>query len=317
VTIGGEALVSNAVVLSNAPPVVESVNFVPRALGPGDSLGVETSATDPDGDEIILEYAWEINGEPSGRESRIREDVALKRNDVLTVTITPFDGHDRGAPITLRRTIQNVPPAIDGLMDARWDGDAYSCRVQARDGDGDPLVYALKKAPPGMSVEPSTGAIRWTVPGDLQGKVPVTVSVSDGNGGEASYDLRPIAPTAPDLPRGLPGSSAESRQALPFPHRQNGKGCYERKKVDGNECIVRLALPDAHGASSSTASRTRWDRDGNRVRGQGAVVQAVVDPQPQFVPAGYVRDQRNGIHVRRRQGGGTARGPFQENPMEG
>ncbi|HZD54925.1 MAG TPA: putative Ig domain-containing protein [Candidatus Aquicultoraceae bacterium] len=219
VTIGGEALVSNAVVLSNAPPVVESVNFVPRALGPGDSLGVETSATDPDGDEIILEYAWEINGEPSGRESRIREDVALKRNDVLTVTITPFDGHDRGAPITLRRTIQNVPPTIDGLMDARWDGDAYSCRVQARDGDGDPLVYALKKAPPGMSVEPSTGAIRWTVPGDLQGKVPVTVSVSDGNGGEASYDLfltigeePPQKGSPPDRPSGRARTAGTSGQ---------------------------------------------------------------------------------------------------------
>lgn len=180
--------VSDVAVSSNSPPVVQSVNFIP-GVGPGDSLGVEVTAVDPDGDDVHFDYSWEVNGEPAGGESRLREDVALKRGDVLVVTITPFDGQERGTPVKLRREIQNVPPRIAGVGESRLDADLFSCRVQARDEDGDPLAYSLKKAPPGMSVEPSTGRIRWVVPREAPGPVPVTVSVSDGNGGEASYDL--------------------------------------------------------------------------------------------------------------------------------
>jgi hypothetical protein len=36
-----------------------------------------------------------------------------------------------------------------------------------------------------MTINPSTGLIRWNVPADFKGRAPVTVSVTDGYGGEA------------------------------------------------------------------------------------------------------------------------------------
>lgn len=172
---------------SNAPPAIRSVKFIPEVFRPGDSLGVEVSGSDSDGDNVIFEYAWEKNGVPAG--SSYRFEGELKRNDVIAVTITPFDGEIRGRSLTLSREIRNVPPTIKGVKDARLEGDTYSCRVVAVDPDGDPLTYVLKDAPSEMSIDASTGTIRWEIPPGIRGKIPVTVSVSDGSGGNASYAM--------------------------------------------------------------------------------------------------------------------------------
>ena len=171
----------------NSPPEIRSVKFVPEVFRKGDTLGVEVSGSDSDGDDVIYEYAWEKNGTPAGTTNRV--EGALKRNDVIAVTITPFDGEVRGRSVTLRREIRNVPPSIEGVKDGRIEGDTYTCRVMAVDPDGDPLTYVLKDAPSGMSIDGSTGTIRWEIPPGFRGKVPATVSVSDGSGGNALYTM--------------------------------------------------------------------------------------------------------------------------------
>ena len=80
-----------------------------------------------------------------------------------------------------------------GLLVERYD--------VADDGDDDPLSFALTEFPPGMTIEPGTGAIRWTVPDGFVGTAPVSVTVSDGHGGEAAYPfsltIREEAPKEP------------------------------------------------------------------------------------------------------------------------
>jgi hypothetical protein len=56
--------------------------------------------------------------------------------------------------------------------------------LKATDPDGDTLTYALKSAPAGMTINPSTGLIKWNVLPEFIGKAPITVSVKDGHGGE-------------------------------------------------------------------------------------------------------------------------------------
>ena len=60
------------------------------------------------------------------------------------------------------------------------EGAAYSYAVAATDADGDPLSYSLIVAPAGMTVDASTGNIRWTPGYDQAGIHTVTVHVSDG-----------------------------------------------------------------------------------------------------------------------------------------
>ena len=78
----------------------------------------------------------------------------------------------------------NYPPVIHGVFDAQMADNVYTGRVAADDGDGDPLSFALSESPPGMSIDPSTGGIRWAIPDGFVGSAPVAVTVSDGHGGE-------------------------------------------------------------------------------------------------------------------------------------
>ncbi|MBI5420141.1 MAG: hypothetical protein HZA60_08625 [Deltaproteobacteria bacterium] len=185
VSAGGVVLLSPAAAIRNSPPGIRSVRFVPEIFRPGDTLGVEVVAADADGDAVTFAYAWELNGKPAGSGSRLGS--ALRRYDAVSVTITPSDGEGRGRPATLRREIRNAPPVIEGERNARFDGDLFTCRVHASDPDGDALAYRLKTAPPGMTIDGASGKIRWAALPEVRGKIPVVVSVSDGNGGEATY----------------------------------------------------------------------------------------------------------------------------------
>jgi hypothetical protein len=160
------------------------VRFVGGDGRPGNTLGIETEGSDADGDPVQFEIAWQKNGQPAGGGNRLTSPV--KRGDKVTVTITPFDGKVRGKPATLSREIANTPPAIEGQDEFQVNGSAVTFHVRATDADGDSLTYSLKDAPAGMSIDRGTGWVRWTTSPGTTGKVPFTVVVSDGSGGEST-----------------------------------------------------------------------------------------------------------------------------------
>ncbi len=178
------ALPSPSAAVRNSPPEIRGVRFVPGDAKAGTGLGVEAEGFDADGDAVRFEIAWRRNGEPAGNGNRM--EGPLKRGDRVVVTITPFDGKARGRGAELSREIRNTPPVIEGQEGFRVVGNLVTFRVQASDPDGDPILFALKDAPAGMRIGRSNGQVRWeTVPGTT-GKIPFTVTVSDGSGGEAT-----------------------------------------------------------------------------------------------------------------------------------
>jgi hypothetical protein len=186
-TIQGKEMLSNVIQVGNSPPVINKVRILPEVFKPGDTLSVEVSGSDADEDEVTISYEWTKNGEPAGNSKRI--EVPLKREDKVDVRITPFDGEVYGRPVILHREIVNLPPMIIEDKKYNFDGKVYSYQVKATDPDGDPLTYSLKSAPSGMTVDPSTGQLKWNVPPEFTGKTPITVSVTDGHGGESLHSL--------------------------------------------------------------------------------------------------------------------------------
>lgn len=151
---------------------------------PGNTLGVETEGYDADGDPVQFEIAWQKNGQPAGTGNRLTEPV--KRGDKVTLTVTPFDGKERGKSATFSREILNTPPDIEGQEQFQVGDNAVTFHVRASDADGDPLTYSLKDAPAGMNIDRKDGWVRWVTSPGTTGKVPFTVIVSDGSGGESS-----------------------------------------------------------------------------------------------------------------------------------
>lgn len=178
---------SNTVTIKNAPPELTKVKLMPEVFKMGDKLYIDASASDMDEDAVAISYEWTKNGEPAGSAKTIA--ALIRRGDKITVKITPFDGEAYGKPITLRREIGNMPPIIAEDKKHIFDGKVLTYQVKATDADGDALTYSLKSAPQGMTIEPSTGFIRWSVPPDFKGKAAASVSVSDGHGGEVVYSF--------------------------------------------------------------------------------------------------------------------------------
>jgi hypothetical protein len=185
--IRGKELMSNIVEIKNAPPEINKVKILPEIFKPGDTLSVEVSGNDADGDEVTTSYEWTKNGEPAGNGKRL--ETPVKRGDKISVRITPFDGETNGATVILNREVGNMPPMI--IEDKKFwvEDNIYRHQIKATDPDGDVLTYSLKVAPAGMTINSSTGLIQWNNPQDLNKKIPITLSVTDGNGGETSQSF--------------------------------------------------------------------------------------------------------------------------------
>ncbi|MFZ3136879.1 MAG: putative Ig domain-containing protein [Thermodesulfovibrionales bacterium] len=185
--INGKEILSNTVQIKNSPPEISKVKILPEVFKPGDTLSIETSGSDTDGDGVSISYEWTRNGSPAGNGPHIEGPV--KRGDKISIKITPFDGEDYGRAVVLQREMVNMPPMIIEDKKYTFNGNIYTYQVNATDADGDTLTYILKKAPPGMTINPSTGLIKWNVPPDFKGRSQFIVAVTDGHGGEVTQSF--------------------------------------------------------------------------------------------------------------------------------
>ncbi|MDO9288630.1 MAG: putative Ig domain-containing protein [Thermodesulfovibrionales bacterium] len=168
----------NAVEAKNTPPALTKIKIMPEVFKAGDVLYVDVAGSDPDEDEVTILYEWTKNGESVSKDKQI--NAAIKRGDKLDIKITPYDGKAYGRSVILHREIVNLPPMIIADKDSRFDGNLFTYQVKASDADNDALTYSLKAAPAGMTIDKSTGFLRWDVPEGFKGKASFTVSASDG-----------------------------------------------------------------------------------------------------------------------------------------
>ena len=185
--VKGSAILSDQITIMNTPPEIARVEVVPETVESRASLRVVASGRDIDDDPVTVIYEWINNNEPAGTGAVI--EGTLKRGDFITVTITPFDGTDYGTAVIIRREIANMPPVIAAHKEFTFDGSVYVYQVKATDPDDDTLAYSLESPPNGMTIDSSTGLLKWVVPSEFKGKQAVSITVGDGHVGAARYSL--------------------------------------------------------------------------------------------------------------------------------
>ncbi|MBZ0165300.1 MAG: putative Ig domain-containing protein, partial [Candidatus Omnitrophica bacterium] len=80
--------------------------------------------------------------------------------------------------------VTNSPPVITSTpVTTVGAPSTYVYDVDANDPDGDNLLYSLIVSPTNMGIDPNSGLILWLTEVADVGSHPVTVQVSDGNGG--------------------------------------------------------------------------------------------------------------------------------------
>lgn len=95
---------------------------------------------------------------------------------------------------TVMVTCNNQAPQIASRpFTETWEGSAYIYFVRADDPENDPLKFSLLASPQGMTIDATTGLIRWSpAAGTASSTARVVIAVGDGQGNQAtqSFDLK-------------------------------------------------------------------------------------------------------------------------------
>jgi hypothetical protein len=181
---------------ANQPPVISDLAVNSEGeINPGVSYQIECTASDPDGDELI--YSWSANG---GHVSGIGSTVSWTvPNEAGTYTIT-VEVSDGSEGIATKQLILNVLapnhlPVIESLT-PEWGRLKKASNTPitcvASDPDGDELTYEWSAVDadgsPAGNITGEGSVITWVASNDY-GVYTITVTVTDGRGGEASESV--------------------------------------------------------------------------------------------------------------------------------
>jgi len=184
--------------LTNQPPVISSLTASEEWTTLAGIYQVECIASDPDGDK--LSYIWSVDGGNISGEGPVVTWIAPPAYGTYTITVTATDSRDGEATthLIIHVVAINHPPVIDSLTTERETvvkAGTSTIECVASDPDGDELSYTWSAERGNISGE---GAIvTWVAP-NTYGTYTITVTVTDGRGGEASESIRiEVCPTCP------------------------------------------------------------------------------------------------------------------------
>jgi len=109
--------VSNSLVISNTPPLLDDVTLTPSPAYEGDTLTCTPgSYADDDGDTVGFAYAWDVEGIAPGETSTTLSASWFDRGETVRCTIIPNDGTDDGTAVASNSiTISNSAPSISSV----------------------------------------------------------------------------------------------------------------------------------------------------------------------------------------------------------
>jgi RHS repeat-associated protein len=131
-------------------------------------------------------------------------------------------------------------------------GHLYAYDIQAHDPDGDPIAFSLDQAPPGLSINPITGTVRWVPQDDQLGPNTVTVRVTDTFGAFTTqrFTVTVRGVEAPPLIISTPPTQAAVGQAYAYQ--------VIASDVDGDPLTYSLVAPPTGMTIDPNAGLIQW-----------------------------------------------------------
>jgi len=187
--VKGDAKRSEPVVVLNSSPVIRSARIEPSPAYSKDDLKAEVGVFDADGDYIRYRYQWKNdNEEIPGEVDTTLSSSYFRKGDKISYWVSVTDGEAEEVMLNSSViSILNSPPSIISQSSGNIsDGFLYKYTVVAKDPDDDPLTFSLSSAPEGMTIDSSTGMIRWNIDEtQREGSYEFKVIVSDAEGAMA------------------------------------------------------------------------------------------------------------------------------------
>ncbi len=194
----GTPFKSDVLVVENTSPVVRNVAIEPDEQSFARRVLAKADIVDPDGDAVTIVYRWRKNNVAVKEGEASDLDITgFSANDSIQVDVIASDGLATAKPVASHEFVMNnTAPRITSSPASAAQGTSYEYQVIAKDPDDDPVSYVLEVAPPGMTIDPQSGVIRWSVASGTTGSHRVRVVVKDSKGGFAmqEFDLSLSSP---------------------------------------------------------------------------------------------------------------------------
>jgi hypothetical protein len=205
-TVEGSLFTTEAVVVSNSPPVVAHLAIEPESVSPGIRVQARADTSDVDGDLIRVSYRWWKNDllVQEGDEEEM-DTAGFSRGDTLSVEAVPFDGVQKGKAVrSVPIRMGNIPPRILSAPAKSIVNNRYDYQVEATDAESDAITFSLETAPPGMAIDEHKGSVSWQVSPDQIGVHKVRILAKDSQGAVAfqEFELN-LTSAVPAKPAGL------------------------------------------------------------------------------------------------------------------
>ncbi|HEV3341679.1 MAG TPA: putative Ig domain-containing protein, partial [Pirellulales bacterium] len=232
------------------PPSITSTPVLAATLGR--QYAYDATGVDPDGNPLI----WSLDTAPAGMsidqtQGTLRWDPTADQlgNQNVVLRLTDGAGLSTTQSYTVAVRAINVPPLITSTPPTQAAvGQNYTYTVQASDVDGDVLTYSLTAAPGGMTINASSGLIRWNPTPSQTGTQNVTVVVDDGQGGTATQTWSVVVATAPVNQAPVITSTAPLAPASGQPYK------YQVLATDPDGDSVTFSLPVSPAGMTIDAS---------------------------------------------------------------
>ncbi len=162
-------------------------------------LRYNAKATDPDGDRLTFDLPLK----PEGMAVEATTGILVWKPTLAKIGIhdVTLRVQDNKGGVSLQsfqvivNNLNNAPiitsnPDLDTVINL-----PYQYQIQAQDADGDPLTFRLDTAPTGVTLDATTGILRWTPINSQVGQHTFTLIASDDKGGETrqTYNLNVLA----------------------------------------------------------------------------------------------------------------------------
>lgn len=175
------------------PPAIEKVSLEPGSPVTGDQVRAIVQAKGPGGDPIKVQYRWKIDGRVVQESEESILNSSLHRGDFVELEVIPGNSVSTGKPVTVSTFVGDAPPQVRFSGQSLESDNMYQANIEATDPEGGPVRFVLKSGPPGMTVDPATGAVRWAVrPEHTGASHEVLIAAQDGEGAETllSYQIK-------------------------------------------------------------------------------------------------------------------------------
>ena len=261
---------------NNLAPAILSAPPTEGALGAVYLYPVR--ANDPEGDPLT----FSLLSSPRGGMSLDSATGLLRWTPVagdagasVRVAIQVSDGQGNAATqtfsIEVSAAVPNQPPVINSRPTfVATVGQEYAYDVVAFDPEHGALAYSLGASPVAMTIDPASGAIRWTPAAQESGAHLVTIEVRDPVGGLATQSFSVLAQA--NLPPTII-STAPITVAAADTYR------YDARATDPNNDTLSYRLANSPaGMSIDDFGRIRWRSPAVPPAGKTPVTIVVSDP---------------------------------------